>query len=270
MVGLVRRPNKSGQLGEAVVSGESFQTITKLRLLTRWTVNDAIVGLNQTAFMLATLHRWEFVRILATVTIRGVPVGIIEYTKKPVPQPDVSRLPQAISPPEGSGPVNQTNIQSGFGQQGLEPNSTSLSQLKLPPSGWATSREDPRLRIHYQFGDDVVGGGQILMTFMDALATASSHALDSAIDAPFTAIGKNSFAETHFRVEPSGAPGTSCSWGQLIQAMVVFWEQGIFTYHREGNPPRWNILDTLLIQYNGFTIAYGTMTCRRFPSVSQS
>lgn len=153
------------------------------------------------------------------------------------------------TPRVGSDQVNQTSTRVSLSQEGLDPNLTSatpvinLSIPDLPTSGWATSREDPRLRIHYQFHRDLPGGGQIFMTIMDALATASTHLLKVELEGPFTATGMNQVAETHLEIEPSGAAGTSFTWGQLVQALVVFWEQGIFVYY-EGRDARdgtcWN------------------------------
>ncbi|KAL9577730.1 MAG: hypothetical protein Q9212_006180 [Teloschistes hypoglaucus] len=259
MVRLVQSTNKLRALSQSSVHGETYLSCIKVRILGRILVKEAIVGLNETAFMLGYIYTGFFVRTLATVNIRNVPVAVFEYTKD-IP-PDISPSIRDSSSSDGSHHVNSTGPLSK--EEDLEPNltvptpDTHLSGLDSPISGWATSEEDPRLRIHFEFSDVRAGGGQIFMVTMDALAIAGAHPLNTNIAEPITATGINDVAETRLRVEPSGAPGTVFYWRQLVQALVVLWEQVIFVGY-----PRWNILEQMWIRYDDTTIAYAVMTTR--------
>ncbi|KAL8763888.1 MAG: hypothetical protein Q9203_007279 [Teloschistes exilis] len=260
MVRLVQSTNKLRALSQSSVHGENYQSCIKVRILGLILVKDAIVGLNQTAAMLGSIYSGHFVRTLATVSIREIPVAIFEYAKTSDTPSSISPSAQETSPSGGSNHVNSTGA---LRKKDLEPklmgptSDTDLSHLDSHISGWATSSEDPRLRIHFDFSKERAGGGQIFMVTMDALAIAGAHPLNSVAE-PFTATGINHVAETRLRVEPSGAPGTVFYWRQLVQALVVLWEQVIFTAGR----PRWNILDSMWIRYDDTTIAYVVMTTR--------
>ncbi|KAL8667027.1 MAG: hypothetical protein Q9202_000949 [Teloschistes flavicans] len=263
MVGLARSTNKLQALAESSVRGDFYQSFVKVRILGLLLVRDAIVGLNQTAFMLGAIYDRQFVRTLATVSIRNIPVAIFEYSKD-------SPTPPNISPsPRDSDLVNSTSTLS---EEDLKPSltgptpDTNLSRFDSPLSGWATSSVDPRLRIHYELSSETCGGGQMFMTVMDALALASTHPPNANVNEPITATGKNDIAETRLRIEPSGAPGTSFSWDQLLEAVVVFWDEVVFWTIR----PRWNILETMLIRYDSTTIAYAVMTTRLLAADSRS
>ena len=270
MVDLVRAPFKSQYLAESLVSGSTFESYLKLRVLRQITVANAIQSLNQTAFKLGSLQSTYFCRLLAGISIEGSTIAIIEYNKKR------SREQKSAHSARDSDNVKiSTDQSSGFSisepeehdltLNGIKPISSSRNASSLNISGWATSREDPRLRIYYEFSNEAAGASQLFMTIIDALATASTNLPFLEILEPLTAIGKNQLAETRLHIESSGAPATSFTWARLVQALVVFWEQGIFSYHVRREDNRWNVLDLLLIQYDGTTIAYGVMNIRYLP-----
>ena len=262
MVALVRYPNKLHSMSESYVHGDNFDSYVKIRILGRLLVNDAIQGMYQTASKLGALHAGEWYRLLAGIYVRDRAVGIIEYSKVLPKQTHLSRPQRNFGQRNRAGSeVNQTNIPTSLDKADLK---SRLNSVR-PSSAWATSLEDPRLRIYYEFESDIAGGCQMFMAIMDALAIASAHLPTTKVTEPLTAIGTNQHGETHLRFEPSDAPGVSFTWTQLVQALVVFWEQVIFAYHeRIKYTPRWNVLDVLLVQYEGLTVAYGVMTIRRF------
>ncbi|KAI4205074.1 MAG: hypothetical protein LQ350_000701 [Teloschistes chrysophthalmus] len=249
MVRLVQTTNKLRAMSQSSVHGEHYQACIKVRILGLFLVRDAIVGLNQTAVMLGSIYNGHFVRTLATVSYRDVPIAVFEYTKSSPTLSDGSDRANS------TGPFSKEDLELSLIRPTLD---TDLSRLDIPFSGWATSEEDPRLRIHFEFSAEKAGGGQIFMVSMDALAIAGSHPLNTNVAEPITATGLNDVAETRLRVEPSGAPGTTFYWRQFVQALVVLWEQVIFGIGR----PRWNILDQMWIRYDGTTIAYAVMTTR--------
>ena len=136
----------------------------------------------------------------------------------------------------------------------VEPSPGSRSNLTMgaEDSGSVSDPTDSKFELEYNFDGVRIKAADVFTTILDAIASAAEYDVD-AVGAYVNGIG----ALGDCTINMHGLAGRELSWGHLIRALLILWEEVILRRSlQDSSRPRFEGLDFRLL-YDGVRIGEG-------------
>lgn len=246
-----------GREAQEVCAGPLFTTQIVVRSLLPWIENKYLVwGLYQAGLQIGQRHASQHSKLHAGIVLHGRPIGFFSFEPR---QPGLVNYPaNSTLLTEGTYFANTTSKASARHSSALLVKATI--GFLTANRGTVTDPLDNKLKITYEFDGVKISPNHIFTAYLDAFATAAIHDSEET-GASIVAYSEDRHVSITVRRDVSY---TDFTWGELVRALLVIWDQLIVGYGSLGRNARWEGM-SFLIEDDGNLIGEGFLVYYRRP-----